>query len=104
MLEFILTRFISTERMVSLIINESKKANQYCLTNECDYYFGDLWEKYRFDKDVFQNQKEVTFEGYNFKGTNNPHKVLTYLYGDYMKLPPEEERVPLHHLECYVDD
>ena len=61
-LEFILTRFISTERMVSLIINESKKANQYCLANECDYYFGDLWEKYRFEKDVFQNQKEVTFE------------------------------------------
>ena len=29
-------------------------------------------------------------------------KVLRMRYGDYMKLPPENERVFLHSLECYM--
>ena len=39
---------------------------------------------------------EYRFEGRAFFGPNNWDAILTMLYGDYRKLPPESERVPSH--------
>ncbi len=50
--------------------------------------------------------KTIEFEGYSFFSPYNSDKVLTDLYGDYMQLPPEEERINLHfeeinlHVSC----
>ena len=44
----------------------------------------------------------VEFEGLTFKAPHNPNAYLTDLYGDYMKLPPEEQReahAPVSKLE-----
>jgi lipopolysaccharide cholinephosphotransferase len=38
------------------------------------------------------------FEGKEFSVPNNYETYLTTLYGDYMKLPPEEKRKPTHSL------
>ncbi len=48
-----------------------------------------------------RNTSEVTFEGHRFLAPKDPHEVLTRLYGDYMQLPPECERVIKHPLDCY---
>lgn len=44
---------------------------------------------------------EVTFEGHQFMAPLNPDRVLKIHFGDYMKLPPENERILKHTLECY---
>ena len=46
-----------------------------------------------YDKNIFDNMEVLNFEGYEFNVVNNYKKVLKQLYGDYMKLPPKEERV-----------
>jgi lipopolysaccharide cholinephosphotransferase len=40
----------------------------------------------------FSEYIDVEFEGMSFKGLKNYDRYLSLLYGDYMKLPPEEKR------------
>ncbi len=57
---------------------------------------GDLWEKEWFDNGV-----KMEFEGVFFNVPANYDEILSTTYGDYMKLPPEEERVYKHEIEAY---
>lgn len=46
----------------------------------------------RFKKDTLFISKNYEFEEMIVKGPKQYHEVLNQLYGDYMKLPPEEKR------------
>jgi lipopolysaccharide cholinephosphotransferase len=48
---------------------------------------------------------ELEFEGHMLMAPKGWHEILTVIYGDYMQLPPEEQRVPSHSddLEVYRD-
>lgn len=41
------------------------------------------------------------FEGKMYNIPNNAEEYLSELYGDYMTLPPENERVSHHKFEAY---
>ena len=41
---------------------------------------------------------DVTFEGETFKAPAEYDKFLTTLYGDYMQLPPEDQRENRHQI------
>lgn len=68
--------------------------------------------KYNFNNtynvdDIFP-LKTISFENYSFLSPSNPDGVLTMLYGDYMKLPSQENRVwhaKAIHLDtpCYFE-
>ena len=46
-----------------------------------------------YTKDMIFPLKEICFEGKTFLGPADPDRYLTNIYGDYMKVPPEEKRV-----------
>lgn len=63
-------------------------------------YYGSLGaldsaEKERYRKETFTHVIDVEFEGYKMYAMNGYDEVLRSYYGDYMKLPPVEKRVPL---------
>lgn len=45
-----------------------------------------------FDSDVLFPTKDITFDGLTLRAPHNPDAFLRTEYGDYMQLPPEEER------------
>lgn len=69
-------------------------------------YVGIPWEwgGYAFEKKYFEELTEHEFEGHSYFIPKDYDFVLRWTYGDYMKLPPENERINLHQLECYIDE
>ncbi len=55
----------------------------------------DMYPSFWFDKLI-----DVKFEEKKYKATAYYNEYLTQLYGDYMKLPKEEDRI-FHGFECY---
>ncbi len=62
---------------------------------------GTIFGNYGFHETVpkkyFGKGSKVTFEGTEFNAPEMVHEYLTHMYGDYMTLPPEEERKG-HHI------
>lgn len=52
----------------------------------------------------FTRQVPVTFEGRTFPAPAGWEPYLRSLYGDYMQLPPVEQRVRPHHYDVYLKD
>ena len=61
--------------------------------NICDRY---PIEKALIKKEWLQKLQNIRFEDDDFPVFEDVEDYLTHLYGDYMKLPPEEERRPPH--------
>ena len=64
-----------------------------------------IWGAYML-KDIylrkwFQTSVDVEFEGYQVKAPIGYREYLTHLYGDYMKMPPENERYAHHFYKVY---
>ena len=58
-------------------------------------------EKEHMKSCVFKEYSEYMFEGLRLKGISDYDTYLTHLYGDYMTLPPEENRIPCHSANVY---
>ena len=76
--------------------NKAEKIKRYWNKNNCGYYvnaatIGEC-KKY-FPENMFESFVEVEFHGKKYKATAEYDSFLTSMYGDYMKLPPESERV-----------
>ena len=57
-----------------------------------------------YKKAWFKNFAETDFEGMKFKIPAEYDKILTHIYGDYMTLPPVEQRVSNHSFAAYWKD
>ncbi len=67
---------------------------------ESGYLFVSNWPlsvlKLQFDKKWYEESTNVLIDGKEYNAPKEYHKLLTKIYGDYMKLPPEEKRKPYH--------
>lgn len=54
-----------------------------------------------YGKDLFKNLTEMSFEGSMFPVISDFDYFLKLRYGDYMKLPPEDQRRPYHGQSYY---
>ena len=76
-----------------------------CSYNDSDYVGCLVWGsdgvKGVFPKEWFAETAKVTFEGRTFNAPGNYHAVLSRLYGDYMQLPPEKDRIAHHFYKAY---
>lgn len=76
---------------------------------DCDYVAHDSctifpYERAVFPIEDFKNQLFVDFEGYQLPIPNGYDRILTIMYGDYMKFPPVEERGVWHAGTTFVPD
>ena len=65
---------------------------------------GSYCEKEILPQKVFTEYIELPFENYKFKAIASYDTYLSSIYGDYMKLPPEEKRVSHHTFKAYFKE
>lgn len=64
-----------------------------------------VYSNYRYDyaaRDAFDDVVKVRFEGKFYSAPIGFDEWLTNYYGDYMQLPPEDNRVSHHSYEAYI--
>lgn len=91
-------------QMLSLFTNQQKLAEDYdtlaCSVKSsgwmCEQY--PLSQPIYYEASVFAEIAEYDFEGEKFTGVQDYDKYLTTLYGDYMQLPPEDQRENRHQI------
>ena len=57
-----------------------------------------------FEKEWFEDSMMVEFEGKKYPAPIGADALLRKLYGDYMKLPPEDQRVSHHAFEAWYKE
>ena len=66
--------------------------------NDIANFMGEYGKQEFFPKTWFEVTEDADFEGLSVKIPKEADRVLHQLYGDYMKLPPEEKRVSHHKI------
>lgn len=90
-----LLRFLFCWKSLDSIAQDIIKRSKNVPTNPNGLVANMTWEDANgtaIHKSMFESQTEVTFEGHKFKTFADAHKFLHDIYGDYMKLPPEDQR------------
>ena len=55
------------------------------------------WAYRQYPADMFDDLKDIDFAGHRYMCVSDTDKILKLDYGDYMSLPPVEDRVLKHH-------
>ena len=76
-------------KLGSLVITSVKKKTDYVTD------FGDF---YLYESVLFEGTVKHTFEDHVFLIPKNYDQLLSHTYGDYMQLPPIEQRISHHHI------
>lgn len=72
--------------------------------DNCNYVACCVWtaEKNYYSKDILKEQTVAYFENESFFIPKYFDAVLKHDYGDYLKLPDEDDRIPHHEYQTYV--
>ena len=74
-------------------------------TSDDDAYIGlPTWTDARKRREWFSDTTELKFRDRMFPAPSGYDEILRSIYGDYMQLPPEEDRAPYHQYDIYRKD
>ena len=96
----LLAKIYGRSRIARRINNQAQKYSY----DESDWIGNFAWPlgmRERQPKEWFAERVKLPFEGYEFWAPKEWDKYLTQIYGDYMKLPPEDQRVN-HNMEVWL--
>lgn len=112
---FILTSKTPLKRFIKKVIRtfsfkslykQVKEIDDFCSKNsfnDADYLMDATWGNKYFPRECYDELYEAEFEGHKFFVPKNYDLYLKTIYGDYMKLPPEDKR-QIHEIDAYKKD
>ncbi|MDE7208661.1 MAG: LicD family protein [Clostridia bacterium] len=100
---FILSRFVNKQKLFDKIQNKYKKID-FDKVDFAAAVGGSYREKEILEKSIFTELIELSFENEKFHAISQYDAYLSSIYGDYMKLPPEEKRVSHHSFKAYYKE
>ena len=92
-LQLLFTNFFSLEFLINLYTREMKRYNNKPTKLINSANSGNGYFKEILKKEWVLNTKPMEFEDITMPGIENYDEYLKYLYGDYMTIPPLEDRV-----------
>lgn len=100
---FVLSRFVNKSKLFAKIQKKYTKIN-FNSVKFAAAVGGSYREKEILPQEVFTEYIELPFEDFHFKAIAQYDKYLSSIYGDYMKLPPEEKRISHHTFKAYYKE
>lgn len=92
---FLFPKFYFTKKLLSA----SQKYNGYGYNKAL--YWSSIGKTSYLDKCIYKKTISIEFEGRSYIGLEYYDTYLSNIYGDYMKLPPEEKRISYHTSDAY---
>lgn len=99
-MESLYLNHVSNTLFVDKVIKLQKKY-PFDNCNQLAYTWSRRGSKIVFQRADFEDIIELPFENVKMPCPVGYDDFLTAVYGDYMKLPPKEEQVPLHKLDIF---
>lgn len=98
MLYFVISRFFNSNKLLAKY-DSLFKSNRFGKGNYGCY----IWENKLYDvkKEWYSFDSKVSFNGEMFPVPQQYDLILKTIYGDYMSLPPESDRVPHHEYKSF---
>ena len=97
---FVISRFISPKKLLRKV----ERIHRECSFDHSQFA-GDVCGSYRrreiMEQPIFADYMDIPFENCYFRVMKRYHDFLTNIYGDYMMLPPPEQRKTHHTFKAY---
>ena len=94
--------WLGRKRLHRILLHNMKKNNFYKSKYVTD--IASVTNTLFFNRESFEGERVGIFEGQKFSIPYNSEDILETMYGDYMELPPEEERKPIHGCDVWIKE
>lgn len=97
---YLMSRFLYVDKLINIVMKYERKFDF-----KDSNYVGCICGSYRYkgimNKKMFTNYIKLSFMGSEYYCIQEYDKYLKILYGDYMQLPPVDERITHHTFKAY---
>ena len=93
---------LGRKRLNKIMLHNLRKNNFYKSKYVTD--IASITNTVIYDRENFEGKRTEVFEGQEFNVPYNSEAILETMYGNYMELPPEEERKPIHACRIWIKE